>query len=452
MPVVALAETHCTGGASVIEWRRMRPTNAHRLARGRWSGGVDFGVRGEQMIGRVLKNRYKLIDERGRGSMATVYIGRDIETNRLYAVKALSREAAADSELAERFQREFELLTRISGPHVVGPVDFGEDRGCLFIVMDYVDGHTLKHAILTGGQFAIRRAVDVIEQSAAGVATASAQGVTHRDIKPQNLLLSVDGVVKLTDFGLARSHESRDITITGFFVGTPFYVAPEQVENSRRADTRADLYSLACVFFELLTARVPYDGEHAWDVVMQHLNAPIPSASALRPELGSAYDEFFRRALAKRADDRFQTPQAFVEAVDALPQPGAVAGRSDERPRALTGAPKVVSAPLAAAALVASTGQVFILSAPDMVVGRSDPQRGYKPDVDLLPLDPAQTVSRRHARFSRQDGRYIVEDLNAFNRTRVNGTPITPHQDVEIHDGDMLRLGNIDLRFETRQR
>ncbi len=87
-----------------------------------------------------------------------------------------------------------------------------------------------------------------------------------------------------------------------------------------------------------------------------------------------------------------------------------------------------------------------------MVVGRSDPQRGYKPDVDLLPLDPAQTVSRRHARFSRQDGRYIVEDLNAFNRTRVNGTPITPHQDVEIHDGDMLRLGNIDLRFETRQR
>lgn len=237
------------------------------------------------MLGRVLKNRYKLIDERGRGSMATVYIGRDLETNRLYAVKVLSREAAANSELAERFQREFELLSRLTGPHIVSPVDFGEDRGCLFIVMGYVDGHNLKHTILTSGPFPIRTAVDVMQQSTAGVAAAAAGGVVHRDIKPQNLLLSVNSVVKLTDFGLARSHESRDITVTGFFVGTPFYVAPEQVEDSRRVDTRADLYSLGCVFFEVLTGRVPYDGEHAWDVVMQHINGPVPSACALRPEL-----------------------------------------------------------------------------------------------------------------------------------------------------------------------
>ncbi len=118
-------------------------------------------------------------------------------------------------------------------------------------------------------------------------------------------------MVKLTDFGLARSHESRDITVTGFFVGTPFYVAPEQVENSRRADTRADLYSLACVFFELLTGRVPFDGEHAWDVVMQHLNGPIPSACALRRELAPDFDAFFMRALAKQPVDRFQNPRAF---------------------------------------------------------------------------------------------------------------------------------------------
>src|SRR6185312_12019599 len=129
------------------------------------------------MLGRVLKNRYKLIDERGRGSMATVYIGRDLETNRLHAVKVLSREAAADSELAERFQREFELLSLLSGPHVVSPVDFGEDRGCLFIVMGYVDGHNLKHTILTSGPFPIHSAIDVIQQSTAGVATASERGI-----------------------------------------------------------------------------------------------------------------------------------------------------------------------------------------------------------------------------------------------------------------------------------
>ncbi len=392
------------------------------------------------MLGRVLKNRYKLIDERGRGSMATVYVGRDLETNRLYAVKVLSREAAADAELAERFQREFELLARLSGAHIVSPVDFGEDRGCLFIVMDYVDGHNLKHAVLTNGPFPVKQAIDVTEQSAAGVLAAANQGIVHRDIKPQNLLLNVEGVVKLTDFGLARSHESRDITVTGFFVGTPFYVAPEQVENSRRADTRADLYSLACVFFELLTGRVPYDGEHAWDVVMQHLNAPVPSVVALRPELAAPYDTFFARALAKSPADRYPTPQSFMEAVASLPLP--------ER----GGTAPLEESALMGMLLAPNNGPAFYLTTPDMIVGRSDPQRGYKPDVDLLPLDPSQTVSRRHARFTRRDGAFYVEDLNAFNRTRVNNVPLIPHSDVEIHSGDILRLGNIELRFETQTR
>lgn len=392
------------------------------------------------MLGRVLKNRYKLIDERGSGSMATVYIGRDLETNRLYAVKVLSRQAAAESELVERFQREFQLLTRLSGPHVVSPVDFGEDKGALFIVMDYVDGHTLKHAILTHGTFAPSRAIDLTQQAAAGVATAADQDIVHRDIKPQNLLLSVDGVVKLTDFGLARSHESRDITVTGFFVGTPFYVAPEQVENSRKADVRADLYSLACVFFELLAARVPYDGEHAWDVVMQHLNGPIPSICGLRRDLAPEYDAFFARALAKQPGERYQSPRAFVDAMETLPVPD----------RLTAGVPKADDSVGMLAAMTG--GATFVLSAPDVIVGRSDPQRGLRPDVDLLSLDPAQTVSRKHARFSRRSGRFFVEDLNAFNRTRVNGVQLVPHQEAEIHSGDVLRLGNVELRFEIRPR
>ena len=381
--------------------------------------------------------------------MATVYIGRDLETNRIYAVKALSREAAADTELSERFKREFELLSRISGPHVVAPVDFGDDKGVLFIVMDYVDGHTLKHAVLTGGPFQPRRAIDVIEQSAAGVATAASRGVTHRDIKPQNLLLTIDNTVKLTDFGLARSHESKDITVTGFFVGTPFYVAPEQVENSRRVDTRADLYSLGCVFFELLTGRVPYDGEHAWDVVMKHLNSPIPSITALRPDLPASYDAFFQRALAKQPDQRFQSAQDFTAAADALltgdPTRASVASGPINAPSA-TGVRGV------AALVDVASGQVFPLTAADMVIGRSDPARSVFPDIDLLMLDPTQAVSRRHARFMRRDGHCYIEDLNAFNKTRVNGRPLVPHEDVELHDGDTLRFGNIDLRFEARGR
>ncbi|MBF6591451.1 MAG: protein kinase, partial [Ktedonobacterales bacterium] len=300
--------------------------------------------------------------------------------------------------------------------------------------------HNLKHAILTNGPFPIAPAIDVIQQSTAGVAAAAERDIVHRDIKPQNLLLSVENVVKLTDFGLARSHESRDITVTGFFVGTPFYVAPEQVENSRRADTRADLYSLACVFFEVLTGRVPYDGEHAWDVVMQHIKAPIPSARALRPDLASAYDAFFMRALAKRAEDRYQTPHLFAEALAALPAP-------DRASVSVPGAERALGM-----LVVVASGQTFTITAPDMIIGRSDPQRGFHPDLDLLALDPAQTVSRRHVHITQREGQFFVEDLNAFNRTRVNGTPLVPHQDAELHPGDTIRLGNIELRFEVRSR
>jgi serine/threonine-protein kinase len=397
------------------------------------------------MLGRVLKNRYKLIDERGRGSMATVYIGRDLENNRMYAVKALSSEAAADAELAERFQREFELLSRLSGPHIVSPVDFGEDRGAMFIVMDYVDGHNLKHRILTGGALPVPSAIDVIQQAAAAITLAANQGIIHRDIKPQNLLIGVDNVVRLTDFGLARSHESRDITVTGFFVGTPFYVAPEQVENSHRADTRADLYSLGCVFFEALSARVPFDGEHAWDVVMQHLNAPIPSVRQLRRDLPEAYDTFFQKALAKDPAARFQTPAEFVAAVDELPPSVGVATDALDA--------SAVDATIARlGTLRATTGQEFALTAPELIVGRSDPVRGHMPDIDLLPLDPSQTVSRRHARLAHRDGRAYLEDLNAFNRTKVNGEELTPHQEVELHSGDHLRLGNVELTYEAHAR
>ena len=272
---------------------------------------------------------------------------------------------------------------------------------------------------------------------AGGVAAAADRGVVHRDVKPQNLLLSADGVVKLTDFGLARSHESRDITVTGFFVGTPFYVAPEQVENSRRADVRADLYSLGCVFFELLAGRVPYDGDHAWDVVMQHLNKAVPSVCALRPELPREFDTFITKALAKKPEERFQTPVEFMEGLDALHAAVAEPGQSETRTAVLVSP---------------EDGTRLVLSLPDMVVGRRDPQRGFTPDLDLLPLDHQQTVSRRHARFTRRTGHYFVEDLNAYNRTRVNGLPLVPHQEHELHDGDMVRLGNVELQFEIGAR
>ncbi len=374
--------------------------------------------------------------------MATVFVARDVETNRIYAVKILNRKAASDAELLQRFWREFDLLKQLNGPHVIRPVAWGEEREMHYIVMDYVDGHNLKYIVETFGPMSPKDAIEVTKQSALGLESASEQGIVHRDIKPQNIMLTVDGMVKLTDFGLGRAQSSAPLTISNVFLGTPYYVAPEQADDGRSADTRSDLYSLACVFFELLTGRVPYEGDTAVDVVVQHINDAIPSACRLRPELPLSYDAFFQRGMAKQPAQRYQTPHEFMAALDELrtATPTSVGAATRTPSKAI---PRLVSL---------RTGQTFMIQKPESVIGRSDPQKGIFPDADLAPLDTQHTVSRRHARLMMRDGRYFVEDLNAFNKTRLNGIALSPTEEHELQEGDVLRLGNVDLRFEVQAR
>ncbi len=392
------------------------------------------------MIGRVVHGRYKLIDERGNGSMAIVYVARDLETNRIYAVKMLNNKAANDAELLQRFWREFDLLKQLTGPHVIRPVAWGEEREMHYIVMEYVDGHTLKHIVETFGPMAPLDAIEVTKQVALGLESAAERGIVHRDVKPQNVILTVDGVVKLTDFGLGRSITSAPLTVSNVFLGTPYYVAPEQADNGRSADTRSDLYSLTCVFFEMLTGHVPYEGETAVDVVVQHLNSAIPSVCRERPEMPLAYDAFIQRGMAKQPAQRFQSPQEFLQALEAL---------RSETP-AGTGRPARTPTKSLPRLVCVRTGQTFMLMKPESVIGRSDPQKAIFPDADLAPLDTQHTVSRRHARLSLREGHYYLEDLNAFNKTRLNGIALAPNQEQELREGDIIRLGNVDLRFEIQ--
>ena len=144
--------------------------------------------------------------------------------------------------------------------------------------------------------------------------------------------------------------------------------------------------------------------------------------------------------------ERFQTPRAFVEALASLPIPERYAAP------AASATPQPQPETAVYGALVPTDGPPLALTAPDLIVGRSDPQRGHRPDIDLIAMDPAQTVSRRHARFVRRGAQFFVEDLNAFNRTRLNGAPLVPHQEAELHSGDIVRLGNVELRFDVRPR
>src|SRR5579871_4123347 len=251
------------------------------------------------LIGRNMKGRYRLIDERGNGNFGTVYIARDLLTNYVYAAKVLNLDYAFDAELLERFKREAYILQSLNDPHIVRLVDYGNDEAIYFIIMHHVDGQNLKWFIQTYGPMELPRALNYTLQIAEGLEAAHKQGVVHSDMKPQNILISNKGQVKIADFGLSRSMDSPTITTSDKFMGTAYYSAPEQVQSGHTADTRADLYSLAVILFESLAGHPPYMGDSVVDIVFKHLNDPIPSIRRERPDVPAELDTFLRRALAK---------------------------------------------------------------------------------------------------------------------------------------------------------
>jgi serine/threonine protein kinase len=406
------------------------------------------------MIGRVIRGRYKLIDERGRGSFATVYIARDLEDNRIYAVKVMHLELSSDGELLARFQREAHILLNLSDSHIVRIFDYGNDNNMHYIVMDYIDGQSLKYYMINQGPLEPLRALNYARQITEGLDTAYKQGVVHRDIKPQNILINSKDMIKITDFGLARGRDTVTLTQSNVFMGTAYYISPEQAESGRSADTRSDLYSVATVLFEMLTGKPPYEGETAVDIVIKHMNDKIPSVCRQNPSLPIEMDPFMQRALAKLPADRFATPQEFIAALEQLQErvqampPERVARPAnpvDSKPGTIV-AQQAPAVPTREAKLVMlSNGQIFPLKGELMVVGRKDPTLGIYPEILLTD----KTVGRRHAYVRNQQGTYTVEDLNALNKTRLNGVTLTPHEERTLKDGDILRFGSVEVRFEV---
>ncbi len=406
------------------------------------------------MIGRVLKGRYKLIDERGRGSFATVYVARDTENNHIYAVKVMHIELSNDGDLLARFQREAHIHMNLSDPHVVRIIDYGNDNNMHFIVMEYIDGQNLKYHMITHGPMEPLRALNYTRQIAEGLETAYKQGVVHRDIKPQNILINGKDVVKIVDFGLARSRETVTLTQSNVFMGTAYYISPEQAESGRSADARSDLYSVATVLFEMLAGSPPFEGETAVDIVIKHMNEKVPSLCRMRPDLPVDMDIFMQKAMAKSPADRYQTPQEFIAALEQLQERIQAMPPKQRMPEAghelrsgnIRPAKNSVSPPKQARIVVLSSGQTIALTGDLMVVGRQDPILGIYPEINLAD----KTVGRRHAYLRNQQGTYTVEDLNALNKTRLNGVTLTPHEERMLKDGDILRFGSVEVRFELR--
>ncbi|WP_341845939.1 serine/threonine-protein kinase [Streptomyces curacoi] len=251
----------------------------------------------------LVAERYWLEQPLGRGAMGEVWRARDELLGRIVAVKLLLAEA--DETATRRFRREAEIAARLNHPHVVALYDAGAHEGRLFLAMEFVDGGSLAGQLAVHGVLPPEQVARIAAQIATGLSTAHQQGVIHRDIKPSNLLLSTDGMAKISDFGIARIvHEtSAPLTMTGQILGTSSYLAPERALG-RPAGPASDVYSLGCVLYELLTGRPPFLADTAAAVVHQHVDALPTRPGELRPGLPGSFEDYLLRLLAKEPGHR----------------------------------------------------------------------------------------------------------------------------------------------------
>jgi serine/threonine protein kinase len=256
--------------------------------------------------------RYRIEDVLGRGGMASVYLARDAELERPVAVKVLAEHLADQPSFHDRFLREARLAAQLSHPNIVQVFDVGEEDGSPFIVMECVEGTTLADERKERGRLDPDEVVDLALQICGGLEHAHAAGLVHRDIKPQNLLLRPDGTVKIADFGIARAAESTRLTQMGSVLGTAAYLSPEQALGEE-VTAAADLYSLGCVLYELLTGRTPYVFETLPELVVKHQKEVIPPVRELRPEVPERLETAVMHALARNPDYRPESAAALAE-------------------------------------------------------------------------------------------------------------------------------------------
>jgi serine/threonine-protein kinase len=234
-------------------------------------------------VSELIAGRYELMDLVGSGGMSSVYRAFDTLLERNVALKILHEHFTRDEDHVERFQREARAVAQLSHPNIVTVIDRGERDGKQFIVFELVEGENLKELVERGGPLPVRRALDVGLEIARALAFAHGQGLVHRDVKPQNVLLDTDGRAKVTDFGIVRSLDAVSQTETGTVLGTSHYIAPEQARGEQ-VDDLTDVYSFGIVLWELLSGDVPFPGDSFLAVAMKHVNEPVPSVLERRPD------------------------------------------------------------------------------------------------------------------------------------------------------------------------
>jgi len=263
------------------------------------------------LLGTTLNGRYRLEARIGTGGMSSVYRALDETLERPVAIKLMNREIATDSDQLERFRREARAVAQLSHPHLVGVIDYGEDQGRPYIVLEYVEGETLKERIRRNGELDVSEAVAYAIEIARALGAAHARHIVHRDVKPQNVLIDEEGSAKVTDFGIARSLDDDGLTADGRVLGTTDYVSPEQALG-HDVTGQSDLYSLGIVLYEMLTGSVPFRGENQVAVAMKHVREELPDVHTLRPEVSASLAAVIDRATAKDLHERYRSDEELI--------------------------------------------------------------------------------------------------------------------------------------------
>jgi serine/threonine protein kinase len=334
------------------------------------------------VVGDTIAGRYEVQELVGTGGMSSVYKAHDTLLERNVALKILHDQYTTDDDFVERFRREARAVARLSHPNIVTVIDRGEDGGKQFIVFEYIDGENLKERLVRSGRLPVRDALELALQVARALAFAHEQGLVHRDVKPQNVLLNGDGRAKVTDFGIARSLDVDGVTQTGTVLGTSNYIAPEQA-SGRRVDQQTDVYSLGVVLYELLAGDVPFPGENFVAVALKHVNEPPPSLLDVRRDVPVRVANAVDRALAKDPAKRFESMEAFAAELEAcLTSPDGSSGADDVEATLITrlrpdaGPDRAVSTWAMAVAALGGIALAAVIVA--LVALRGDTHKGKK--------------------------------------------------------------------------